>query len=42
MSENLTPPPEEVEIPEGTEIDPAPEATPQADPVPVPEDEDEE
>lgn len=41
MSENLTPPPEEVEIPEVTETDPSPEETPAADPVPVTEDDDE-
>ena len=36
MSENLTPPPEEIEIPDGT--DPAPQATPETDPVSNPDD----
>lgn len=38
MSENLTPAPEEIEIPDGT--DPAPEATPADDPVSDPDDDD--
>ena len=38
MSENLTPTPEEIEIPDVT--DPAPEATPAADPVSDPDDDD--